>query len=73
MCVEILFDGQVLHSLGEVRAALGQEPVYHPDAGCDASTAGEMCLCCVDLPATAALVNRVPDWDEDGFLVFAAA
>lgn len=63
MCREIVIDGILIETIGQLTAAIGRAPVF-----CDDSPPGQTdshCLCHVDSNATAAAVGRSVSWDDD--------
>ena len=60
MCTEVLIDGKLISTLGEMREALGREPVYVNEADWyGPQTDGKFCLCGIKKGETAALLGRV--------------
>lgn len=63
MCVEILIDGKVISSVGELRKKLGREPVFSSDCISDRPFRDEECLCSVDISGTAKMLGVRPEFD----------
>ena len=53
MCSTVILGEQEACTRGQLRALLGVEPIYHDIP----EPSDEDCLCCCDLPATAALAG----------------
>lgn len=71
MCTEVWIDGDMIETLGQMRAKLGRDAVWLEDVPADFQGSGdEYCLCHIDLDATAALMGRIAEWDEWGCLHF---
>lgn len=70
MCTEYILEGETLRSLGDLRTALRREPIYAQGTGCDVTTRPDTCLCSVDCAETAALIGRIPEWNDWGMIVF---
>lgn len=74
MCTEVWIDGEMITSLGEMRKALGRDPVHDDPASYPESAfEDDCCLCSVKHHETAALIGRVVDWNEWGDMVYAPA
>lgn len=65
MCLSIVLDGKRIQSAGELRDAIGREPVWDSDdmwPGCHPKD--DECLCALDLRATARLIGRIAISDD---------
>lgn len=67
MCVSVEIDGKHIQTIGELRAALGDDKVaVESGYTLSAYLENSMCLCPVDIDTTAELVGRIAtpcDWD----------
>lgn len=71
MCTEVWIDGEMIETLGGLRAKLGREPVYlDPENWYGPSSPDDCCLCGVAMAATAKDMGRKLDYNEWGDPVF---
>ena len=74
MCGEVWIDGEMITNLGEMRKALGRDPVHDDPAKYpEGAFEDDVCLCSLKHAETAALIGRVVDWNEWGDMVYVPA
>lgn len=62
MCDAILFDGKIIDTIGQARAAFGDKLVMRDDCGGEQSD--DHCICSVDLKATAGAMGKWLSYDS---------
>lgn len=70
MCIEVIVDGKLVSSIGEMKEVIGCDPPIADEMPEGFIVKDDLCLCCVDLEACANHIGATLDWDDHGDLHF---
>lgn len=70
MCIEVIVDGKLVSSIGEMKEVIGCDPPIADEMPEGFHLTDDFCLCSIDLEACAHSIGAKIHWDDHGDLHF---